>query len=40
MGLTDEQYAALGESMDLGRDDIDALLERAETAWGALKEDV
>lgn len=40
VGLTDEQYAALRESMDLARDRIDEVLERAETEWQRLKEQV
>jgi hypothetical protein len=38
VGLTDEQYADLNESMDLDRDSIDALLERAEQAWIRVKD--
>ena len=40
VGLTGEQYAGLSESMDLTRDQIDELLERAETAWQQQKERV
>jgi hypothetical protein len=38
VGLTQDQYAALCESMDLGVREIDGLLERAETAWNRIKE--
>lgn len=36
-GLTDSQYTALEEAMDLGREDIDELLERAEDEWNEIK---
>jgi hypothetical protein len=39
VGLTDEQYAGLAESMDLDRDSIDELLERAEDSWQRIKEE-
>jgi hypothetical protein len=38
VGLTQFQYDLLHESMDLARDDIDAILERAESKWQAIKE--
>ena len=38
MGLDDGEYEALGEQMDLTKDEIDELLERAETEWQAHKE--
>lgn len=38
VGLTDEQYAGLAESMDLDRDEIDEVLERAEEEWEAIKD--
>ncbi len=38
VGLTQDQYAGLCESMDLGVAEIHGLLERAETAWSRIKE--
>lgn len=38
IGLTREQYHLLSEAMDLAVDDIDDVLERAETTWVLLKE--
>ena len=35
--FTPEQYAALGESMDLGTTEIDELLERADLAFEKIK---
>lgn len=40
VSLTSSQYAALGESMDLTRDQIDELLKRAETVWEQAKADL
>lgn len=37
-GLTKEQYQFLKESMDLNRNEIDELLQRAEVAWGGIKQ--
>jgi hypothetical protein len=37
IGLTTTQYGELNESMDLSRNEIDELLERAETEWQKLK---
>lgn len=37
LGLTPEQYAHLREEMDLTNNDIDELLERAETKWQTIK---
>ena len=37
VGLTKQQYKDLGESMDLGFDDIDEILERAEEDWQNIK---
>lgn len=36
-GLTESQYTALEDAMDLGREDIDELFERAEDEWNELK---
>jgi hypothetical protein len=38
VGLTKEQYEALSESMDLARNEIDEVLERAETEFQKIKE--
>ena len=38
IGLTSTQYSELACEMDLSRDKIDELLERAETEWQAHKE--
>lgn len=38
IGLYPQQYAELIEAMDLSEGEIDAVLERAETAWQAIKE--
>jgi hypothetical protein len=37
VGLTNDQYRDLTTAMDLTFDEIDELLERAETAWQAIK---
>lgn len=37
VSLTDDQYRELAASMDLTRDQIDELLERAETRWQGIK---
>lgn len=37
IGLTPEQYTHLYESMDLERDYIDEILERAEECWQKIK---
>jgi len=37
VGLTDDQYKVLRESMDLTSGDIDELLERAEGTWNQIK---
>ena len=37
-GLTEDQYKALRASMDLDVEEIDELLERAETEWQRIKE--
>lgn len=37
IGLTSTQYGELHESMDLSRDEIDEILERAEKEWQAHK---
>jgi hypothetical protein len=38
IGIYPHQYELLGQSMDLTRDRIDELLERAETEWQKIKE--
>jgi hypothetical protein len=37
IGLTEAQYRELAVSMDLSQEDIDQLLERAETSWNRIK---
>lgn len=37
VGLSTAQYMDLEDSMDLDRDEIDELLERAETEWQDIK---
>ena len=37
IGLTASQYMELNDSMDLSRDEIDEILERAETEWQKIK---
>lgn len=39
IGLTQAQYNDLCASMDLTMEDIDELLERAETAWQKIKQE-
>lgn len=36
-GLTRKQYKELQDSMNISRDEIDALLERAEEEWQTIK---
>lgn len=38
VGLTPEQYRDLGASMDLSRDEIDEVLEWAESDWQTIKD--
>ena len=38
VGLTQKQYADLCSSMNLEKDDVDALFERAEQEWELVKE--
>lgn len=37
-GLTSEQYEFLNESMDLDREQVDEILERAEVVWQEIKD--
>jgi hypothetical protein len=37
-GLTPEQYEFLNESMDVDRDQVDEILERAEEVWQQIKD--